>query len=374
MITKLLAALDANSITGTNLADRLSGTSGDDIIFGLGGRDNLQGGGGDDLIDGGTGADRMFGGRGDDTYIVDNPSDRAFEVEGDGTDTVLTALHLFTLKSRVENLTFTNSDSHFGKGNFADNTITGNAGADSLHGLGGNDNLLGLGGVDKLYGGNGDDVLDGGLGADRMMGGSGDDTYVVDNRNDEIFERQNAGVDTVLTALGGKLGVHVENMTLTGIKVLDGTGNASDNVLVGNTAQNVLSGLDGEDTIDGGGGKDTLIGGAGADQFLFSVEPNSSSNVDVIRDFSTADHDSIVLDASVFLAFRAAGTLTEAQFYAASGAKNAHDGNDRVIYDTKTGILYYDSDGTGDNRAVQIAVLGTSVHPELTFADIQIVL
>jgi len=81
-----------------------------------------------------------------------------------------------------------------------------------------------------------------------------------------------------------------------------------------------------------------------------------------------------VLDASVFKAFHDAGSIAEAQFYAADGANKAHDGNNRIIYDTKSGALYYDDDGLGGDRAVQFAVVGTATHPALTFADIHIVL
>ncbi len=35
----------------------------------------------------------------------------------------------------------------------------------------------------------------------------------------------------------------------------------------------------------------------------------------------------------------------------------AHDKNDRIIYDNKKGILYYDADGTGAKAAVQIATI-----------------
>ena len=35
------------------------------------------------------------------------------------------------------------------------------------------------------------------------------------------------------------------------------------------------------------------------------------------------------------------------------GAK-AHDSNDRIIYNPKNGIVYYDSDGTGAKEAVPV--------------------
>jgi len=44
-------------------------------------------------------------------------------------------------------------------------------------------------------------------------------------------------------------------------------------------------------------------------------------------------------------------------FYAASGATHGHDSSDRIVYDSKGGQLYYDSDGSGSHGAVQFALL-----------------
>ncbi len=44
--------------------------------------------------------------------------------------------------------------------------------------------------------------------------------------------------------------------------------------------------------------------------------------------------------------------MTEAQFWTGPAA---HDADDRIIYDSQTGALYYDSDGTGTAAAVQFA-------------------
>ena len=73
------------------------------------------------------------------------------------------------------------------------------------------------------------------------------------------------------TALSWTLGTNIENLTLTGVGAVDGTGNALDNVLTGNTAANVLAGGDGNDTLNGGTGIDTLTGGAGNDIYVVDV-------------------------------------------------------------------------------------------------------
>ena len=50
-------------------------------------------------------------------------------------------------------------------------------------------------------------------------------------------------------------------------------------------------------------------------------------------------------------------TLSADAFWAAAGATAGHDATDRIIYDTTTGALYYDADGSGRGAAVQIAQL-----------------
>ena len=59
-----------------DLADRLSGAAGDDLIQGAGGNDVLQGGAGDDLLFGEWGNDRLLGGDGDDVLVGGLGADR----------------------------------------------------------------------------------------------------------------------------------------------------------------------------------------------------------------------------------------------------------------------------------------------------------
>ena len=48
----------------------------------------------------------------------------------------------------------------------------------------------------------------------------------------------------------------------------------------------------------------------------------------------------------------------------------AHDLDDRLIYNTASGILSYDSDGTGAVAAVQLELLGATTHPGLAATDL----
>ena len=74
------------TITGTNRADVLHGTAGDDVICAGNGDDRLYGGGGRDVLIGGNGDDRLEGGEGSDLLLGQNGKD---ELRGDaGNDTL----------------------------------------------------------------------------------------------------------------------------------------------------------------------------------------------------------------------------------------------------------------------------------------------
>jgi Ca2+-binding RTX toxin-like protein len=227
VLTGMLAAFGL----GNELANRLTGNSAENVLSGMAGRDTIYGGGGNDTLDGGADADTMYGQAGDDTYIVDDTGDRVYESSGGGIDTVFSSV-TFTIGSHVEILTLVGT---------GDVNATGNSGANQLTGNAGNN------------------TLDGKAGADTMSGGAGDDTYVVDNAGDVVIEQAGEGIDLVRSSLSYALGSHVENLTLTGTRTTNGTGNDLANTITGNSRNNIL---------DGGAGADTLIGGEGNDTYI----------------------------------------------------------------------------------------------------------
>lgn len=162
-------------------------------------------------------------------------------------------------------------------GTAADDFLVGFGGSDSLSGYGGDDVIFGGDGADVLYGGDGadtlsggvgDDFLDGGLGADAMYGRSGNDNFVVDDTSDTVTEYLNEGVDSVQSSMTYTLAANVENLTLTGVSAINGTGNDLANMLIGNAAVNTLTGGAGDDTLDGGTGADVMLGGTGNDLYI----------------------------------------------------------------------------------------------------------
>jgi Ca2+-binding RTX toxin-like protein len=245
----------ATTATGNASANLLTGNTGANLISGLDGNDTLIAGSGNDTLDGGVGNDSLTGGTGNDVYIVDAATDIVVELASGGTDLVQSSA-TFTLGAEVENLTLTGSSAINGTGNTLANTLLGNGAANALNGGSGND---------TLNGDTGNDTLDGGTGTDSLVGGAGNDVYVVDVSTDVILELAGGGTDSVQTSLTHTLGAELENLTLTGSTVANGTGNASLNVIIGNAGANLLSGLAGNDTLDGAAGNDTLDGGIGAD-------------------------------------------------------------------------------------------------------------
>jgi Ca2+-binding RTX toxin-like protein len=244
--------------------------------------------------------------------------------------------------------------------------------------MGGNDALYGGGGNDVLDGGDGDDVLNGGAGADLMAGGAGNDIYSIDDVNDQVYDT--SGVDTVVVSVDYNLDklVGIENISGSGASKITLRGTTGDNtmtgsndgpdILHGGAGNDVLSGFGGNDVLYGEAGRDILAGGTGRDIFVFNTPISKSkavnkANLDKIADFSVKD-DSIYMENKVFKALGKKGSLTHPKaltkdfFYV--GTK-AHDANDHIIYNKKTGALYYDADGTGHQAQVQIATLSKNL-------------
>ena len=249
--------------TGNELANRISGNEGDNVL--RGGlardlpaddreRDILHGLGGEDTLHAGY-RDRLFGGTGDDTYVLG-----AAVVEGtslvvtitedvdDGVDRIEASVDCsLSGYENVENL-FLNGPARYGAGNELANVISG---------TGKNDWLLGRAG---------DDTLDGDGGRDSLDGGVGDDTYVLGGSS-KIAISDTSGTDLVTSTISRSLQPYgsIEHLRLLGEDDLRGRGNDAANEITGNVGDNVLTGEAGNDSLDGGAGADLLRGGDGRD-------------------------------------------------------------------------------------------------------------
>jgi serralysin len=146
-------------------------------------------------------------------------------------------------------------------------------------------------------------------------------------------------------------------------------GGSGADVILGNNAANRLRGGSGNDTLAGGAGMDVLKGGGGADRFVFNATLGST-NVDTLEDFQH-DKDLIQLED---LLFKAIGpSLGAGEFYAKAGAVTAHDRDDRVIYDTTSGKLYYDADGNKSGGLATVHFASLTNKPALDHGDFAVV-
>lgn len=280
-----------------------------------GGSDDIYGGKGNDWINAGSGGNNTFGGEGNDTIYDGVDSGDAWG--GLGADRIY--------------------------GGFGVDYLYGDGGADTLNGGEGGDHLYGdgsnagatasTGAADKIYGGIGLDTIYGGHGADSIYGGSEND-YIFGgygssgavNDHDQIFGE--AGNDTIYGADG--------NDTIRG-------GGDDDRIL----------GEAGRDKLDGGKGSDTLEGGDAADQYIFSTAPAGTK--DTIRYFEEIDR--IALSKAVFTGIGATLTANEFRSVATDAglSRSKLDADDRLIFVKSNETLWYDKDGRGSARAVEIA-------------------
>ena len=379
--TAITTATTASGIDASRLTYNigLTGNAGANALTGGTGNDTLQGGAGNDTLTGGAGRDTMNGGDGSDLYIIAAVTDHSAAEIADsgssGTDEVR-----FTSATANATLTLYAGDSGIeqaviGTGTSAAAITTGttaiNIDASALgYGL----TLIGNAGANTLTGGSGNDTLQGGAGNDPLIGGAGVDI---------------ADYSTATTAITVSLAVTIAQNTggagsdtLSGIEGLVGgtaadslTGNDSDNLIWGKAGNDTLVGAGGADQLRGGDGLDTLSGGAGTDWFIFDTAPNATTNRDTITDFVSGT-DKLQFSKAVFtgLSSAALGDLTTDAFWSGAGVSTAHDATDRFIYNTTTGALFYDADGNAaGSAAVQVALLGATTHPTLSFTDIQII-
>jgi hypothetical protein len=112
--------------------------------------------------------------------------------------------------------------------------------------------------------------------------------------------------------------------------------------------------------ISGGPGNDQLYGSANAfDAFVFWAPLDSQKNLDTIHGFETATSspDQIWLDASVFDDLSVSNGILNASSFTSNANGLATGAAGQIIYNTSTGKLSYDADGTGANQAIAFATL-----------------
>lgn len=335
-----LAADDSIEIFTT--AD--SGGTTNMTLIGNGFAQHIVGNNGDNVLGdgGGAGADTLRGRDGDDKYIIYNSSTQVLESSSQGTADRIYAGRDYVLDDRsfVEILTTTNRNATYSR------DIEGNTSKQTIHGNEGR-NVLGDGGGSAANG-------------DMLFGHGGNDLYVVRNSGTQVHERAGEGsFDRVSTSVDYVLnaGSHVESMNTTSRLA------TSDLRLTGNELGQWIQGNGGNNRIDGKAGTDEMSGEGGNDTFVFSTALGAN-NIDTIRDFNVTD-DQIELDLLIFTGLSSGGLNANA--FVANTSGLAETADQRIIYDTDSGALFFDVDGTGATAAQQFAVLDDGLS--LTHSD-----
>ena len=331
-----------DNLTGTALADHLSGGAGVNVLTGFGGND---------------------------WYTVSNATTTIVEAAGGGTDSVRSSVATYVLPDNVENLfllpnqpspitlnwTGNAGDNHL---NAAGNTI----GGVTFFGLGGNDRLVGSSDADVLDGGDGNDFIDGGafgpfLGHDTIRGGAGDDVISFSAfpsgfiRTFSPSDVVDGGTGTDQVGISGNYtgsdALVLNATTLTNVEVLallPGAGNSyaitmhDGNVAAGvemtifagnlgagqNFTFNGAAETDGFFRTFGGLGTDTITGGGLSDGFYFG--PNKWQAGDSVTG-GGGTNDQLALDGDYTVTIGTSADVEVLVLLASPDAGNPNDFN-----------------------------------------------
>jgi len=342
--------INGNYISSGAGNDTISSGAGIDLLLGGDGDDAINGGAGNDSgltnfatsVGGTIGAQRagLFGGAGNDTlngeagddflspgvgnYVVDGGV--GFDVLGFDFATATTAIAISYTNSAgttVGSNTIRNIEAvavNTGSGNDSIIVTATSAPATSFG------NAFQING-NYISSGAGNDTISSGAGIDLLLGGDGDDAINGGAGND-------SGLTNFATSVGGTIGAQRAG-------------------LFGGAGNDTLNGEAGDDFLNGGIGNDILSGGNGSDQFVFDsgVIFAASIGVDRITDF-TVSADRIVLDKTTFTALTtvAGSTLNASEFAvvnsAINGASLAGSSVARIVFNSATGDLFYNQDGS----------------------------
>lgn len=376
---------------GRDFIENLTLADGNGAVVAVGNNLNnvITGNQGNNIINGKGGADTMIGGFGNDIYVVDDVNDTVVESSfsarfNNDADKVITFVNNYTLADNVEILDF-RSANMTATGNSLDNTYivsyanivineAVNGGTDTVNSsvsytlTSGLENLTLTGtlAIDGT-GNSGDNVLTGNSASNLLTGGDGNDTYYINSADyygiggDKVIEGSGAasGVDTIISTVSVGLdwyAPNVENLTLAGAAYI-GVGDALNNVITGNDFANILNGKGGDDRLIGNGGADILFGDVGNDTFVFSstLVP-TRYGIDTVVDF-TSGSDHIELSSAIFSnVVASSGTLAASDFAVIGSASDT--GSQHILYNSTSGMLYYDADAGGAGSAIGFATIG----------------
>ena len=331
----------AVTLTGNDIANALAGNALGNSLFGLGDADTLLGAGGNDNLEGGDGIDRLEGGAGNDTLNGGAGADNLVLAQSGATNAEL----ILGMETGVD-------------------TITLDAGTLTALGVSGRFSATDV----RFWSAPG-----------ASSGHDADDRVIFNQSTAQLFydpDGSGAAAAQLLATVTGNFpqatDIVVENGAppVTAGTLYNGTsaanaftGGAGNDTLNGNDGNDTLAGAGGNDAvngnsgndqIEGGTGNDTLSGSGGQDSFVFREA--GTGNADTANNFAS-NWDRILLDNAGLVALGGDGRFAsgDARFFAGAGANAGQDLSDRVVYNTSTGQLWYDADGSAGGAAQLIA-------------------
>ncbi|MCW5312857.1 calcium-binding protein [Nostoc sp. KVJ3] len=371
-----------NSVTYKNIEGlSISGTAYNDNIVGSNGNDTISTTfSGNDAIDGGTGDDLLF-------IAYDFLSDP--NVTRGITSTFNATTNIGSITAGTNSVSYKNIERLNISGTNYDDFIVGGNGNDTLSGgdldNAGNDTIIGGAGNDYLKvnysiynnlldGGDGNDYfnLHNTFGNNTLNGGDGNDSLDFSNDSSDFpIPSNNLVTQTVDGGTGDDYLSFYNNRVTQGIT---STFNAATNIgsitadtdrvnyknierlnILGTAYDDLIVGSNGNDTLSGGNGNDSLYGGDGIDTFTFS---SYNDGVDSLYDFN-ATNEVIQVSAVGFGGGLSTPSLKANQFTIGTSATTSEE---RFIYNSVTGALYFDQDGSAAGfTQVKFAQLSTGL-------------
>lgn len=225
--------------------------------------------------------------------------------------------------------------------------------------------------IENATGSNGNDTLIGNAAANTLNGGLGNDVYHIDGANDVILDA--GGNDTVYATFNYS-NPNIENIYVNGVLTQSGGAVVRGGFAIhqGTSGKDAMAGTDGNDKMYGLGGNDILIGSKGLDIFVFNTKLNAKTNKDSVQGFVTKE-DKIWLDNKIFKKLGKGSEMKpeklKKNFFKVGSS--AGDTDDFIIFDKKKGIMSYDVDGNGSQKAVAFATFDKKNLPNV--ADLFVV-
>jgi Ca2+-binding RTX toxin-like protein len=281
--TLIRAEGGVDTLTGTQLDDRIEGGKGNDVMNGIDGNDTLvwRQGEGSDTMNGGDGVDTIEndGGTGPETFetnAVPNsarvtfkrtaPVGTEFTLDIGGAEKLVNNMSDGDDVFKGNDLSTLVTTVNGGTGN---DTITGTVAGDTLNGEAGNDTINGAKGNDTMNGGDNDDVLiwnpgdgsdtdEGGLGNDVVQdnGGAAAEHFIVSANGQRVTATRDTGAPffldisaetLALNMGGGDDSADINNGLGALIKVAVNAGEGNDTINARNDSSQAIDGAGGAD-------------------------------------------------------------------------------------------------------------------------------